>query len=143
MRGLGLGIAVVIAVGCAGGRALEADRAYQAGLAPVERIDVTVYSDRPVSVHVTVYGQLPDACTELDRSRQQRLGSSIEVTLTTRREDGPDCALEPRPYERRILLDVVGLPAGLYFVEVNGVRESFQILEDRGSPDPMDRFRTW
>jgi inhibitor of cysteine peptidase len=130
-------------VGCAGGRALEADRAYQAGLAPVERIDVQVFPERPVSVHVSVYGQLPDSCTELDRSRQQRLGSSIEVTLTTRRESVPDCSAEPRPYQRRILLDVVGLPAGLYFVDVNGVRESFQIFQDRSVPDPMDRFRTW
>ena len=90
-----------------------------------------------------MYGQLPDTCTELDRSRQERLGSGIDVTLTTRRESGPSCAAEPRPFERRILLDVAGLPPGLYFVSVNGVQGSFQIFEDLDPRDGMDRFRTW
>jgi inhibitor of cysteine peptidase len=143
VRGLALGLVVVSFVGCAGRSALEEDRAYQAGLASVERIEVTVFQERPVSVHVSVYGQLPDSCTELDRSQQQRLGSGIDVTLTTRRESRTDCAAEPRPFERRILLDVVGLAPGLYSVEVNGVRESFQIFRDSSIPDPMDRLRTW
>ena len=89
MRRVGPAIAIAFAIACAGTRAPEVDRAYQAGLAPVERIDVQVFSERPVSVHVRVYGQLPDTCTALDRSRQERLGSGIDVTLTTRRESGP------------------------------------------------------
>ena len=143
MRGVGPAIAIAFAFACAGMRDPEADRAYQAGLAPVDRIDVQVFRQRPVSVHVSVYGQLPDTCTVLDRSRQERLGSGIDVTLTTRRESGPSCAAEPRPFERRILLDIAGLPAGLYFVSVNGVRESFQIFEDLGDPNRPERFRTW
>ena len=136
-----VGSIIAIAFACAG--TPETDRPYQAGLAPVERIDVQVFPERPVSVHVSVYGHLPDTCTALDRSRQERLGSGIDVTLTTRRESGPSCAPEPRPFQRKILLDVIGLPPGLYFVSVNGVRESFQIFEDRSVPDPMDRYRTW
>ena len=143
MRRVGPVIAITFAIACAGTRALEADRAYQAELAAVERIDVKVFAERPVSVHVSVYGQLPDTCTELDRSRQERFGSGIDVTLTTRRESGPSCVAEPRPFHRQILLDVAGLPAGLYSVSVNGVRRSFQIFEDFGSPDGMDRYRTW
>lgn len=143
MRGVGAAFAIACMVGCAGTRAPQADRAYQAGLASVERIAVEVFSERPVSVYVSVYGQLPDGCTELDRSRQERLGSGIDVTLTTRRESGPSCAAEPRPFERRILVDVAGLPPGLYFVSVNGVRESFQIFEGLGFPRGTERLRTW
>jgi len=140
---LALALVVAIAVACGGMRALEADRAYQVGLAAVERVEVHVFSQRPPSAHVSVYGQLPDICTKLDRSRQDRLGSSIDVTLTTRHDSGPDCAAEPRPFEQRILLDVVGLPAGLYVVTVNGVQASFQILEDlgsRGVPHPFPDY---
>jgi len=142
MRGVGPAIAIAFAIACAGTRALEADRAYQQGLARVDRIDVRAFRERPVSVHVNVYGQLPDTCTELGRSRQERLGSGIEVTLTTRSESGPGCAEEPRPFERRILLDVAGLPPGLYVVKVNGVSGSFQIFEDPETRE-MDRLRTW
>jgi len=142
MRRVGPAIAIAFAIACAGMRALEADRAYQLGLARVDRIDVGALRERPVSVHVDVYGQLPDTCTELDRSRQERFGSGIDVTLTTRSESRPSCAAEPRPFERRILLDVAGLPPGLYFVSVNGVQGSFQIFENLDARG-LDRFRTW
>jgi len=143
MRGVGLVIGIAFALACFGTRGLEADRAYQQGLAAVDRIDVRVFSKRPVSASVSVFGQLPDTCTEIDRSHQERLGSGIDVTLTTRRESRSGCVAEPRHFERRILLDVVGLPAGLYFVSVNGVKGSFQIFEDLDVREPPVRFRTW
>jgi len=143
MRGVGLVLGIAFALACFGTRGIEADRAYQQGLAAVDRIDVTAFSKRPVSATVSVYGKLPDTCTEIDRSRQERLGSGIDVTLTTRRESRPGCTAEPRPFDRRIQLDVVGLPPGLYFVSVNGVKESFQIFEDLDVRDPPVRFRTW
>jgi len=133
----GLTIAIAFAVACAGSRALEADRAYQLGLASVERIDVSVMMKRPASVHVNAFGTLPDSCTEIERSQQERFGSQINVMLSTRRESRAGCVAEARPFERRILLDVVGLPAGVYSVTVNGVQGSFHITKD------LDAWRPW
>ena len=142
MRGLALGIALA-AVACAGGRAFEADRAYEAGVAVVERIDVNVHPERPVSADVSVVGQLPDACTLIHRAQQERRMSGIAVTLTTRRESGARCVAEPRPFQRTIPLDIHGLPPGLYFVSVNGVQSTFQIFEDPINRDGLERYRTW
>lgn len=130
MRRVGLALAIVFAGACAGTRGLEADRAYQLGVASVDRIDVRVLTNRPVSAHVNVFGTLPDSCTEIDRAQQERLGSGIDVTLSTRRESRADCVASRRHFERRILLDVVGLPAGVYSVKVNGVQGTFQIMQD-------------
>jgi inhibitor of cysteine peptidase len=130
VRAVGLGLAIAFEVACAGSRALEADRAYQLGLASVDRIDVRVLTNRPASAHVNVFGTLPDTCTEIERSHQERFGSGIEVSLSTRRESRAGCEATPRPFERRILLDVVDLPAGVYSVDVNGVQGSFQITPD-------------
>jgi inhibitor of cysteine peptidase len=130
-----------LAAACAGSRALEADRAYEAGLARVERLDVRVTRELPTSVHVDAIGVLPDSCTEIDRARQERGGASVSVTLTTRREARAACVEEPRPFRYGVLLDVGGLPAGLYFVDVNGVRETFQIQEDLGARERLDRYR--
>ncbi len=141
MRGGGVAIAIAFAVACAGTRTLEADRAYQLGLASVDRIEVRVLSHRPASVHVNVYGQLPDTCTKIQGSQQKRLGSGIDVTLTTRRESRAGCVAEPRPFERRVLLDAAGLSAGIYSVSVNGEQGSFQILEDLDVRDPPVRLR--
>jgi inhibitor of cysteine peptidase len=140
MRIAGLTIAIAFAVACAGSRALEADRAYQLGLASVERIDVGVLMKRPASVHVNAFGTLPDSCTEIERSQQERFGSQISVMLSTRRESRASCVAEARPFERRILLDVVGLPAGVYSVTVNGVQGSFHITKDLDAWRPWDRW---
>jgi len=136
----GLTIAIAFAVACAGSRALEADRAYQLGLASVERIDVSVMMKRPASVHVNAFGTLPDSCTEIERSQQERFGSQINVMLSTRRESRAGCVAEARPFERRILLDVVGLPAGVYSVTVNGVQGSFHITKDLDAWRPWDKW---
>ena len=141
MRGVGLVSAIAFGVACAGTRGIEADRPYQLGLASVDRIEVRVLAHRPPSVHVNVYGQLPDTCTKIEGSQQQRFGSGIDVTLTTRRESRADCVEERRPFDRRILLDVSGLGAGLYSVSVNGEQGSFQILENLDVRDPPVRLR--
>ena len=107
---LAAALATLIAVGCAGTRGMEEDRAYQLGLASVERIDVKVMR-RPVTVHLNVYGTLPDTCTEIEGSEQQRLGSGFDVTLATRRESRSGCVSTPRPFEKRILLEAWNMPA--------------------------------
>jgi inhibitor of cysteine peptidase len=141
MRRFGCTTLLACLLGCA--TPAQEDRPYQLGLAAVERIEVEVFAEQPFSVYVSVYGQLPDGCTRLDRSRQDRFGSGIEVTLTTRRESARDCAADPRPFERRILLDVAGLPPGLYTVSVNGVQDTFHYYEGLNAPRRIDRLRNW
>ncbi len=134
---------LVVLSACASGRDYEMDRAYEAGVAAVERLNVSVHSGRPVSVDVSVTGQLPDACTLIHRAQQDRRASGIAVTLTTRRESGATCPPEPQPFQRTISLDVHGLPPGLYFVSVNGVSSTFQIGVDSIAPNASDRYPTY
>jgi hypothetical protein len=138
-----LALSLVCLAACAGGRAYEMDRAYEAGVATVDRLDVSVHRERPVSVDVTVSGQLPDACTLIHRAQQDRQTTGITVTLTTRREAGANCPAERRFFQRTLALDVQGMPPGLYFLSVNGVSTTFQIYADRVAPNPGDRYRTW
>ncbi len=128
---------------CAGNRAVEADRAYEAGVAAVESIDVTVHQQRPVSVDVSVSGKLPDICTLIYRTQQERHTSGITVTLTTRRESGARCEAEPQPFQRTFSLEIQGMPPGLYFVSVNGVSGTFQIPADQIDRNGLERYRTW
>jgi hypothetical protein len=134
---------LAVASACAGTRELEMDRAYEAGIASVERLDVNVRRGRPAGVDVDVFGQLPDACTLIHRAQQDRRSTGITVTLTTRRESGARCPPEPRAYQRIVALDIQGMPPGLYFVSVNGVSTTFQIFPDSLAPNAADRYRTW
>ena len=80
-------------------------------------------------------GTLPDACTEVDRVDVQRLGAQIEITLSTRRPFGADCAPAPTPFTRSIPL-MVGRDFLLWIVDVNGVRGSASLPPDTGRGGP-------
>jgi hypothetical protein len=142
MRSFAIGIALA-ALACAGQSAYDRDRAYDAGVAKVARIDVTEQRQRPVSVDVTVHGELPDGCTLIHRTLQERRPTGITVTLTTRRESGSRCPAEAYPYVHTFTLDIAGLPSGLYFISVNGVSSTFEIPPSSIQPNPSNRFPSY
>lgn len=125
---------------CAGDAAREADRAYTAGVARVERIEVDLVSTRPPRLRVAVQGLLPDACTELDPPRIRSLGARIEITLETRRPSGASCAPQESPFSRSIPL-MLGGGFRYYVVDVNGVSGSVALPPDRDLL-PFDARRT-
>jgi inhibitor of cysteine peptidase len=66
---------------------------------------------------------------------QQRNGNTFTVTITTLRPTDKMCAAMIVPYEKSYALnDVVGLKAGTYTVNVNGVSETFELTSDNKLP---------
>jgi len=116
--------------GCAGDAAREADRAYTAGLARVEGVEVELVSTRPPRLRVEVQGFVADACTEIDPPRIQPLGARIEISLETRRPSGATCPPEESPFTRSIPV-MLGDRFRHYVVEVNGVSRSVSLPPDR------------
>ena len=127
-----------LALGCAGHAAREADRAYTAGMAGVERVTVELVSVSPPRLRIDVSGHLPDACTEIEHVEERRMGSRIELRLPTRRPAGSDCDAEPTPFKRSIPLSVA---AGFdfYVVDVSGVVSTVWVRREPGAPDPGER----
>ena len=111
-------VLALAAAGCAGYRAREADRPYTAGLAAVERIEVTTSGP---AVRVSVWGSFPDACTGIDGVDRRRFGSRIRIEIRTRTTSGPGCEESPRPFVHSVVFQEGGLPPGVYSVTVNGV----------------------
>ncbi|TFG91858.1 MAG: hypothetical protein E4H11_10235, partial [Myxococcales bacterium] len=105
--------------GCASKAAREADRAYTAGVARVEQLEVALVSTRPPRLRVTVRGFLADACSGIEPPRIQRLGARIEISLETRRPFGAKCPPGESPFTRSIPLMLDG-GFQLYIVDVNG-----------------------
>lgn len=100
------------------------------GVASVEDIDILILESFPVQVNVVARGNLPDGCTTIDKVTQERDGNTFRVTITTVRPVGMVCTEALVPFERVIALDVYGLPAGVYTVEVNGVSDTFELTVD-------------
>jgi hypothetical protein len=105
------------------------------GEARVSGIEILILESFPVQVNVVARGSLPDGCTEIDRVEQMREGDTFRVTITTRRPRNQMCTEAEVPFEEVISLDVAGLEAGEYTVDVNGVRDTFELAVDNVLPE--------
>ncbi|MBA1341326.1 MAG: hypothetical protein C5S40_04230 [ANME-2 cluster archaeon] len=98
--------------------------------AVVESTEILVLESFPVQIHVIAIGYLPDGCTEIDRIEEKREGNTFTVTITTKRPKDMMCTQAIVPYEEEVPLDVYGLKAGRYDVNVNTVTDSFELTTD-------------
>lgn len=105
-----------------------------AGTANVDSLDVRMLESFPVQVQVVAKGMLPNPCTAVDPARPERDGNTFRVTLTTSQPLDKACIQQLVPFEHVISLDVAGLKAGTYTVEVNTVRTTFTLAADNVAP---------
>jgi inhibitor of cysteine peptidase len=99
------------------------------GLAPVDEIDILILESFPVQIYVIARGNLPDPCTEISEVLQEKEGNTFFITIKTYRPPGL-CIQVLAPFEEIISLEVYGLPAGTYTVDVNGVQGTFDLEID-------------
>ena len=99
-------------------------------LANVNDIEIMLLESFPVQVNVVARGEHPDSCTEVDKITTRREGTTFFVTIATSRPADAICAQVITPFEEVIALDVVGLKAGVYTVDVNGARDTFELQID-------------
>lgn len=112
-------------------------QADQPGRAQIDAVDVQILESFPVQVEVTIKGNLPDSCTEIDPldQRFEPGMSTFWIEITTSRTTDDACAQVLVPFEEMVTLDVYGLPAGAYVVDVDGVQEMFTLEVDNAPPD--------
>ena len=101
------------------------------GEAVVETVELLMLESFPVQVHVIAKGYLPDPCTMISNVEQSRTGSTFNVKISTVRPADKVCVEVLEPFEQNIPLDVHGLKAATYTVNVNGVTETFELLHLR------------
>jgi len=105
-------------------------------LAPVGSIDILILESFPVQVNVVARGGFPNGvCIAIDQVLQERDGNTFRVTITTVQSADVVCTDEVVPFEEVISLDVYGLPAGTYTVDVNGVTGTFELAVDNVPPE--------
>jgi len=99
------------------------------GLASVDEIDILILELFPVQIDVIARGNLPDPCTEISEVLQEKEGNTFFITIKTYRPPGL-CIQVLAPFEEIISLEVYGLSAGTYTVDVNGVQGTFDLEVD-------------
>ena len=114
------------------------------GLATVERITLAMLESFPVQVSVTATGYLPDPCTQISGTEQTMEGDTIYLKIMTSRPADVMCIQVLAPFEKAYPLDVAGLPAGTYTVDVNGVTDTFTLDVDNVlPPEAMPMTLSW
>ena len=103
-------------------------------LAPVESIDILVLESFPVQIHVLVNGYLPTPCYEITRIEKHREGNTFYVKLMMK-DSGLVCIQKIEPFQEVVALDVYGLSTGTYYVDVNGIVDTFTLDIDNILPD--------
>ncbi len=107
----------------------------------IDTVEVLILESFPVQVNVDVRGIFPDSCTELEDIQVDRNGDRFNILITTRRPVGGGCEEEEIPFEETLALDVYGLPAGQYQIDVNGVTNEFSLALDNipaTEPPPVE-----
>ena len=99
------------------------------GLASVDEIDIIILEIFPVQINVIARGNLPDPCTEISEVLQEKEGNTFFITIKTYRSPG-FCIQVIAPFKETILLEVYGLPADTYTVDVNGIQAAFDLEVD-------------
>lgn len=98
--------------------------------ATVESIGIMIMESFPVQVSVNVTGYLGDGCTTLNDIETTQEGDTFLVHITTQRPADAMCTQQLVGFEENVALDVEGLPAGTYTVDVNGVTDTFTLDVD-------------
>ena len=99
-------------------------------LANVNTIEILILESFPVQVNVVARGEHPDSCTKVDEITTRREENTFVVTINTSRPADAMCAQVITPYKEVVSLDVVGLKAGVYTVDVNGIQDTFELQMD-------------
>jgi inhibitor of cysteine peptidase len=98
--------------------------------AMVESMQVNLMESFPVQVSVTLSGNLPDGCTEIHEITAPREQQTFTISVITRKPMDVACTMALVPFEETISLDVEGLPAGDYTVQLGDLSETFTLEQD-------------
>jgi heat shock protein HslJ len=100
----------------------------------VDGIDLLVMESFPVQVEAIVRGNLSNGCVVLDGVSVKRTDQGFLIEVETHVE-GDFCTQAQVPFEERVSLDVLGLPAGTYTVRAGEVSADLTFDVDNGPAD--------
>lgn len=100
------------------------------GSAIVDGIEIMVLESFPIQIKVNARGYLPDGCTRIHEITKEKKDSTFIVSIKTVRPADIFCTEAIVPFQEVISLDVYGLKAGIYIVNVNSVNGTFELVTD-------------
>ncbi|WP_428356710.1 hypothetical protein [Methyloprofundus sp.] len=94
--------------------------------AHIETIDIQILESFPVQVNVVAKGFFSNGCQSIANIYSDKVADIFNITITTK-SVGEVCTAALVPFEEIVPLEVNGLKAGSYHVDVNGVTGTFTL----------------
>jgi inhibitor of cysteine peptidase len=94
-------------------------------LAPIHEVRVAIAESYPPQVMVYIQGGLADGCTTFHELKTERSGSTINITVTTRRPKDAVCTQVYGYFEQNVNLGSDFVSGQTYTVNVNDKTTSF------------------
>lgn len=129
------GLLVMVLLSGCGGEAtpdLPPTGAPTEGQVFINDVELMILESFPVQVRARIQGDLADGCTSIAGIETERdvEAERFTVRIETTRDDDAMCTQALVPFEESIDLDVRGLPAGTYTVDVHGETATFTLDVD-------------
>lgn len=105
---------------------MTADLPISKGDILVDDVRMEVGVGSPIPVHAVVSANLPSYCAQLGEMRLHRDGNNFLVRLVSYRLTETECNPDTLPIRLEIPLNIIGLEAGTYTVNVNGKTTTFE-----------------
>ncbi|MBI9045286.1 MAG: hypothetical protein JEZ06_12425 [Anaerolineaceae bacterium] len=108
----------------------------------VEHVELIMLESFPLQVHAIIRGALPNGCTFIVDTSQEKQDNNIVLHIFTQTDSRTLCTEAEVPFEQIIPLDVNGLPAGNYQVVLNDKITSFTFHQDNFLQDESSNNMT-
>ncbi len=99
--------------------------------ASIDNVEILVSDSVPPQVRVKVLGILPNNCSSIDEIIQIHEPDTFKIEISVFDRSSPECGSEPVPFQEFVTLDVAGLEAGSYAVDVNGQIIAFTLQDEQ------------
>ncbi|WP_069471549.1 hypothetical protein [Candidatus Marithrix sp. Canyon 246] len=99
--------------------------------APIETVQIQILESLPVQIIVIAKGTFLNGCGQLGKINTVQAGNKFTITIGKKPiEKQMMCTQALVPFEQKIPLNIKGLKAGTYSVNVNGISKSFKLDVD-------------
>ena len=106
----------------------------------IDAVRVIAEATPPAAFAIEIQGHFRDGCTSLHSVTQAFDGERIIVTVNTLRDPEAMCTMALVPFTYTIPLNIAGLEAGEYTVEVDGVTATLTLSEEDEVTIPRGYF---
>ncbi|EIJ41521.1 hypothetical protein BegalDRAFT_0606 [Beggiatoa alba B18LD] len=96
----------------------------------IQKVDISILETYPLQINVVAQVTVPNSCLTVGDISEDRQNSTFNLTLLSAPQTNSHCVEQPQTIEQIIPLNLQGLNAGVYTVNINEASTEFELMMD-------------